>query len=110
MLSRSGLAGGATLIILLFCLVLVTAGGSSDCLANNYGRERFILTQLNESIFISQREKANWGDNWSAPTSSAIVFGYLASGQYKNFVSDVNGNGRIDRPDLLPVADKLGKE
>jgi len=109
MLSRSRYPGLFALVLVLFCLVLLEAVGSRDCLAN-YGREKFILTELNESIFISQREKASWGDNWSAPTSSAIVFAYLAKSHYTSFIDDVNGNGRVDKPDLVPLADKLGTE
>ncbi|MBS3825310.1 hypothetical protein KGY58_02080 [Candidatus Bipolaricaulota bacterium] len=91
-------------IIILSLTVLLTTG-----LANQQHEDgSFYLEGMGGELLLGQGAKNAWGDFWSAPTVTAINLGYLAANGYPAFVPDTNGNGRVDRPDLIHVADLLG--
>jgi hypothetical protein len=59
-------------------------------------------------LLLGQKTYDSWGDNWSAPTVSAINLGYLTKNGYPLFVPDRDGDGAVDRSDLAAVSDILG--
>lgn len=68
----------------------------------------FVLEGMAGELLLGQKTYDSWGDNWSAPTVSAINLGYLAKNGYPLFVPDRDGDGAVDRSDLAVVSDILG--
>lgn len=95
----------ATLILTMILLVSLIghANGESD-------NQAFVLEGLDDELLVGQQTRGSWGSNWSAPTTSGIIFGYLAQRDYPKLVPDSNGDGIVGRPDVEEVTDMLGKE
>ena len=68
----------------------------------------FVLDGMAGELLLGQKAYDSWGENWSAPTVSAINLGYLAKNGYPLFVPDGDGDGTVDRSDLAAVSDVLG--
>ena len=90
------------LSIALYCVVTFGVVGVSQ------ESSVFVLEGMAGELLLGQKTYDSWGDNWSAPTVSAINLGYLAKNGYPLFVPDGDGDGAVDRSDLAVVSDILG--
>jgi len=91
----------------LVTLILIAIVAISTC-AIAQDTTAFFLEGMDGELLLGQEAKSSWGKNWSAPVVSAINLGYLAKNGYPLFVTDRNGNGIVDRNDLIRVSEKLG--
>lgn len=95
-------------IVLLACLPLLILSFSNT--ANAQEEPVYVLEEMDSELVLGQRAKEGWGHFWSAPSVSAINFGYLSEHGYPEFATDHNGSGQIEAIDIEPLSDKLGKE
>jgi len=94
--------------VLLTCIPLLIISLSGPAKAQE--DPVFVLEDMDSELVLGQRAKGDWGHFWSAPSVSAINFGYLSEHGYQKFATDHNGNGRVEASDIEPLSDRLGKE
>lgn len=92
---------------ILVSLILMAIAALSNC---GFAQDStaFFLKGMDGELLLGQEASSSWGKNWSAPTVSAINLGYMARNGFPLFVPDRNGNGIVDRSDLIRVSEMLG--